>query len=825
MAKERLRGTVTSMGAVVVLILLLAFPITARAATGYVITQREGASRSRLTLASGGLRFDALAPTRRRGKAKPQLGMIVRYRDAHLFLLDPPRRVFQSLSLATAVASYRAEAATARKGQPSERLPAKPGTKQSTGQARLVAPRAKLTRLRLSTRIGPVRAHAYLLRQGATRERIWYAAALPRPPARVRALFGRALGGAAAGPFGRAIGGQVGRIPLRIDTRVGRRWRTTLKSRIVRRKVGTRALRPPPGYRERALLPQAPKPARAADVPATPIPCGIAVNCLNPLLFGPVSTHPSIWAFYWGTRFDGRKDFVSSINHGLENMVGDQFADPNSRDFWGPLGQYGVERGRFLGYDIVDENPDDSVGSWNFFDVVSFAFTHRYGSDAPNYWWRFSDQDPIFAIFVDQAEVDSSGWAGYHFFTPTEGLLFAFLAHPNMPWFIVKVPSLASLPTDRGSDGYRSAVDTTTERASHELVEAATDPYPFLSWADPLKQPIWEQGELADICAQGNHAPWGTATRVLERGTALAPYWDENAGACAPDARPTVQIAYPSDNQTYGWKSQVSFIAHADDLYDGSVPDSRIKWVDDRDGPLGTGSFLTTSKLTPGVHHISVTATDSTGGTASAGPLTVNVVVNPPQVRISAPADGSSFPSDQAINFRGSAFDPQDGDLAASATWSVDGLPVGTGATLFPYRIATQGAHIVTLSATNSGGLKASDGIKVNVGPATGKPSVAITAPENNASIGFADPNTSEATTFTATATAPGGATVPNSGYRWTDVPDTRPQVELGTGSSITAKLLGFACFDQGHTVTVTVTDSYGRAASDSIRVSVVQVC
>ena len=204
--------------------------------------------------------------------------------------------------------------------------------------------------------------------------------------------------------------------------------------------------------KERALLDttQTKKQATSSTVPAFAIRCGIVVAC------GPISSHPDLWAFYWGTKFKGRTDVVSSINHAMQNFVGDQFADPFSQNFWGPLAQYGVGRGRFLGYDIVSENPDDSVGSWNFFDIDAFIITHRFGSDAPNYWWRWSDHDPIMAIFVDSSEVDSGGWGGYHFFTPTEGLLLAAAAHVNMPWFIVKVPSLASIPLDREAPATRT---------------------------------------------------------------------------------------------------------------------------------------------------------------------------------------------------------------------------------------------------------------------------------------------------------------------------------------------------------------------------------
>jgi hypothetical protein len=792
----------------------------AQGRTGYVIQQREARNASVLTLASSGLRFDALE--RRGRRTRPRLGVILRYRDARLFLLEPERRLYDSLSLASAVSTYQSELRAARRGQPSERLPVRPGTRQRAGQAPLTRPRAVLRRLALTARIGPVRARAYLLRQGDLRERLWYAAALPRPPARVRALFARALSGSGSGPLARAMRLHSGRFPLRIDVRKGRRWRTVLRTVSIRRRtLGPRALQPPRGYRERTLLPTRQPRARAADVPAAPIRCGILItdpiNCTIGLL-GPVSGHPEIWAFYWGTRFDDRRDFVGSVNNALQNFVGDEFADPNSRDFWGPLGQYGVHQGDFLGYDIVEEDPDDSVGSWNFFDVEHFVYTHRFESDAPNYWWRFTGHDPILAIFVDQDEVDSSGWSGYHFFTPTEGLAFAFLVHPNMPWFIVKVPSLASLPQARDTPGYRAAVDMATSRAAHEFVEAATDPYPFLSWADPLKQPIWEQGELADICAQGNTNPWRSRARVLKRGTAFATYWSNDDQACMPESRPSARITYPvgSASFTYGWRSPVTFIVQTDDLYDGGpVPDARIHWHSDRDGfNIGFGNIFTTDRLSPGTHHITAFVENSLGASRTLGPITVNIEVRPPAVRIDQPVNGANFGSDETINFRGSAFDPQEGDLGPSATWSVDGTPVGTGASLFQHQIATQGDHTVTLSAANSAGAGGSASIAVHIGPPTGNPSVQITQPADGSNFG-----TGEQITFSATGSTQGGATI--TSYSWSDDVDGA----LGTGQTIQRTLTGGPCNIANHHVTVTLTDSLNRTATDTIQVNVGSIC
>ncbi len=817
------RRVVKAFVGMAVLSALSAAPAYGR--TAYVIQQREGRSVSLLTLAPSGLRYEALAPARRGGRAKPVLGLIIRYPTRTLLLLDPEKRRYESLPLAGAISSYEAELQAVRGAQPSEQLPARPGTNPPTGQAPLTPPRARLRRLHLTTRIGPVRARAYLLRQGSVRERLWYAPALPRPPARIRALLLRALSPSKTAPFAGALRGQAGAVPLRIDVPRGRGWRTVLRTvRIQRRAVRAGALDPPRGFKKRTLLPHARrKPARAADVPGAPIRCGIAItdpiNCTIGWL-APVSGHPDIWAFYWGSRFNDRKDFVGSVNRALNDFVGNEFAHPSSKGFWGPLGQYGVHQGRFLGYDIVDDDPRDSVGSWNFFAVESFVFTHRFGSDAPNYWWRYIGHDPIFAIFVDEDEVDHSAWGGYHFFTPTEGILFDFLVHPNIPWFIVKVPPLSSLPTNRDDPTYVAAVDKTTDRASHEFVEAATDPYPFLSWADPLKQPIWEQGEIADICQQGTTTPWGKRARTVKRGTAFSTFWSNDDQACVPDSRPSAVITYPSGSSsyTYGWKSQVTFIVQTDDTLDGGpVSDNNIHWNSDRDGfGIGKGYIFTTSNLSPGVHHISAFVENSKGGSRVAGPLTIDIVVSPPNVRIDQPANGTSFGYDQMINFRGSAFDPQDGDVGVSATWLVDGTPVGTGASFFQYRIPTQGTHAVTLSATNSAGASSSASITLNIGPATGKPTVLITSPPSGSSYGRDD-----LITFSASASTQDAATISDSGYGWTDDQDG----PLGTGQTIQHKLTDYFCGIKEHHVTVTVTDSFGRSATDTITVNVGSIC
>jgi hypothetical protein len=86
-----------------------------------------------------------------------------------------------------------------------------------------------------------------------------------------------------------------------------------------------------------------------------------------------------------------------------------------------------------------------------------------------------------------------------------------------------------------------------------------------------------------------------------------------------PRKGPQVTITQPADNATY--LESVPFMVSADafDWEDGPLanPES-YTWSSDRDGALGTGSWLVLSTLTPGEHTLTVTATDANGNSASA---------------------------------------------------------------------------------------------------------------------------------------------------------------------------------------------------------------
>ncbi len=804
-----------------IVVSLLAFaglrPPPAHAQAAYRLEQRSGESSSTLTVSSTGLRYELLAPQRSGGRkrgrrAQPLLGTVIRYSDLALLLLDPPHKRYQRLSLKSTLSSYETELAQLQKAGPSLPPSATSGAAATSAPKPLKQPAAQLRALSLRRTIGPLTARAFEVRQGKLRERLWYAAALPVPPASVSGLLAGALSKAGSGTLGRVLGTHADQIPLRVEELVGRRWTTTLQTlHVSRTRPGAAELRVPRGYSSGTLLDSGAK-AKTSDVPADPIRCGTGISCLIPPLWGPVSGHPSVWAIYWGPHFAERSDVVSSLNHALEDFTGDEFADPAASRFWQPLSQYGVGKGNLQGYDIDSGKPSPSVGSSNVFDVAWEVLTHRFRHGEPDYWWRFADNDPIYAIFVDESEVDSSSWGGYHAFAPTEGFLFDFLVHPALPFFIVKVPDIAGLSMDHDGSAYRSFMDTATERASHEFAEAATDPYPFLSWADPLKEPIWENGEIADICELGITYPWGKETRIQAGGLAVAPYWSNDAHACVPEARPRIHTAFPAAESTVNWDTAATFVLQGEDDFDGSIPDSEVRWISDLQGVIGHGNVFSTTQLSIGEHLIWAEVKDSTGGFAETTPVKVKVVARPPSTQINSPAGGTTFGSNQVINFRGSASDPSEGDLSARAVWSVDGTQVGTGASLLRYRIPTEGEHTVTLTVTNDAHLSASTSIKVEIGPPIKGPSVSITSPANEAAFPELPPKPIH---FTGVAEG-----VEPFTYRWTDEPGGL----LSTEQSFEHTFPGF-CEIVPYHIKLEVTDGDGEKGSDSVNITVGTIC
>ncbi len=117
-------------------------------------------------------------------------------------------------------------------------------------------------------------------------------------------------------------------------------------------------------------------------------------------------------------------------------------------------------------------------------------------------------------------------------------------------------------------------------------------------------------------------------------------------------------------------------------------------------------------------------------GLVDAIEMTGGTVNQPPVITLTAPANNSSFETDETIYFVGSASDAEDGDITDQLTWtsSLDRL-IGSGGSFDT--ILTDGNHTITVEVTDSNGALSTENIIITVGsPPAGLTVLSITPDE-----------------------------------------------------------------------------------------------
>lgn len=268
---------------------------------------------------------------------------------------------------------------------------------------------------------------------------------------------------------------------------------------------------------------------------------------------------------------------------------------------------------------------------------------------------------------------------------------------------------------------------------------------------------------------------------------------------------PAVTINSPPDNSIYEEGTTISFTGTASDPEDGFISDVSLSWFSSLDGPLGTGTSIS-STLTKGTHIVSLTATDSEGDTGSAT-LTIFVGNNPPTVSIDSPLSGTNYDTGEFITFQGTSADAEDGILSgASLRWSssLDG-DFATGQSPPQLNTLSTGLHEITLIATDSNNaVTYSTPISIRVGNIA--PVATILNPSNNESF-----ENGETILFEGTGIDAEDGVLLTTSLVWTS---TR-EGQIGTGTSFsTATLSGGE-----HTITLTATDTDNASHSTSITI------
>lgn len=194
----------------------------------------------------------------------------------------------------------------------------------------------------------------------------------------------------------------------------------------------------------------------------------------------------------------------------------------------------------------------------------------------------------------------------------------------------------------------------------------------------------------------------------------------------------TPRIEEPSAGATFYVGQEIAFRARATDPEDGYLSGGSLVWSSNRDGRIGTDDLLRRT-LSEGNHTITLTATDRAGLSNTAS---VNITVRPrpagntpPTVTIVAPGNYYAFADYDCITFVAEGSDLEDGRLrGGSLVWRDeyhDGAvmrrrDLGTGERIdvcnLPAPIADT-RHVISVTATDSGGLSTTNSIVVIVIP------------------------------------------------------------------------------------------------------------
>jgi hypothetical protein len=124
---------------------------------------------------------------------------------------------------------------------------------------------------------------------------------------------------------------------------------------------------------------------------------------------------------------------------------------------------------------------------------------------------------------------------------------------------------------------------------------------------------------VTELTVDTANLPGGTTSRfrVIATDGVLSGQAD-SALLSVPEKDPVLTFVAPEDGAVFFPTQPVALEATADDLEDGTLEGAALTWSSDRDGDLGAGELLITDSLSTGTHQITVTATDSSGRTASA---------------------------------------------------------------------------------------------------------------------------------------------------------------------------------------------------------------
>ncbi len=267
---------------------------------------------------------------------------------------------------------------------------------------------------------------------------------------------------------------------------------------------------------------------------------------------------------------------------------------------------------------------------------------------------------------------------------------------------------------------------------------------------DYLGNPIAEESFVWSSTQQGLLATGSTAMVQLMTGTHVVVLTvTDGLGKTASAAftatglaptMPIVTLLSPSVNLKTWQGDPVPLAGSAVDFRGQTVPQDRLYWSTDLEGPLTASASTTWSLTAAGRHAVQLRAVDALGnGSVRIRPVEVRAIPAP-ELIISSPSAGFTTHALTPVAFSGSGVDLITGRFLTGQelvwTSSLVGTPIGTG-TSFLKSDLPEGQQVISLSAAiqrNGISKTALESRTVNIEPSP-DPSVIILSPSPNATL------------------------------------------------------------------------------------------
>ncbi len=323
---------------------------------------------------------------------------------------------------------------------------------------------------------------------------------------------------------------------------------------------------------------------------------------------------------------------------------------------------------------------------------------------------------------------------------------------------------------------------------------------------------------------------------------------------------PTATITIPSNGSSYTQGESITFSGSGYDAEDGTLSGGSLVWTSSIDGQIGTGTSFTKSDLSVGMQTITLTATDSEGATGNASlNITITETATPLSITTTSLSSGTVGVSYPATNLSATggkipySWSILSGSLPPSLSLSISGIISGTFTTAGTYNFTvqvtdssspqqtaskalsivvnpvntptitsvtpgsgTQGQTlgVIILGTNLTGATSVSFGAGITVNSFTVNSSTQITANISISSTATTGARNVSVTTPAGTGTGSGLFSVTSSQIF------TLTVTKAGNGSgTVTSSPAGINCggtcsaiFNQGETVTLTLTPSAGSA-------------